>query len=425
MTNRAAETLKVDTRTVELSRRPDVEEALVDLCGRFTAHTLASAGLLEVAEAILVGAPLDAAHGASLSRASLPILGKLIDLRTLVAARAAPSLPAGPSLPPPARARALVVLPLAELLETDGLSDATEKAVELVIAAYSRAAAGASDAAAGLFDDQGATLIALDRWVGTFNRDELLSAIGALLSALEPRGSFSIFGPTTGELKQMLREREAPPSRLARAEVEPLRGLAQSLLECGVRTVEGGGDLDVHAVCVEAGFFVTVTHDLSRLRIPRDVSTRNDAGRSIVDALIEARDRLRALDDSRGGFAAWSPWLPAVLDATFRGDSPLGLEVLSSIAIARLLLPRVSFIAAPLSLLGPNAAEVAHSFGANDLGLFALDSTSASQLGISELDSGSAALYQRIRARRPAAMSRKSEEQDDMNGTTTNGPLDG
>lgn len=65
--------------------------------------------------------------------------------------------------------------------------------------------------------------------------------------------------------------------------------------------------------------------------------------------------------------------------------APLGLEIARAIAIARLVLPEVPLVRAPISLLGAKLAHIALYCGAQDLGYIALDMTAAEQSGLLRL----------------------------------------
>lgn len=382
-----------------------------ELLGAFAYEALRSEGLEGIAELITLGAQLDEAQGDALQRASLPALGKLLELQQLVRAheRGHDRLPV--------RRRFILYTPFAETIERSGRDAAIRECGTRLIELAQKAAPS--------FDEPGkhqhdTLLIALDRWVGDFTNDSLLGAVAELLKSLreniETLSPFVVgfFGPTTGELKQMLRGRDSVPSRLITAEIPGLQQLLARLRAAGIESIEGGGDLTVLHTALTSGLDVTVTHDLSRFRLAAH-GAQPTAERSLLSSLLEARARLCDDIESRaatrngvpaGRWRCWYPWLPSALDSTFRADAPLGLEVVTAVALARLLVPDLDYVGAPLSLCGPNATEVAHHFGANDIGFIAPDAESAAHLGVASHDPKSDALYRRL-----SAVQRAQEEQ--------------
>ena len=93
--------------------------------------------------------------------------------------------------------------------------------------------------------------------------------------------------------------------------------------------------------------------------------------KSFVDELLLVRRELAPA----GKVTAWFPW----------AVSSSSTQLIRAIALGRLALRSVPRIRAPLSLLGPNVAQAALEFGANDVGFAAVDSYTAQGLGICPL----------------------------------------
>lgn len=122
------------------------------LLPRLAVRQLESAGLLDAACRILADEPLEAADLDRLARASLPLLGKLVELKY------------GPAVE--TALERTVFCPLASLLEERGLEAAIVHACEEI-----GEAAGSSD---------GSVYLAIDRWNGLANAREFSAAFAAL-----------------------------------------------------------------------------------------------------------------------------------------------------------------------------------------------------------------------------------------------------
>ncbi len=162
------------------------------LLPRLAVRQLESAGLLDAACRILADEPLEAADLDRLARASLPLLGKLVELKY------------GPAVE--TALERTVFCPLASLLEERGLEAAIVHACEEI-----GEAAGSSD---------GTVYLAIDRWDEPAN----VRKLAAVLAALRTR-----FG---GERLQLV----APGAELARAMGSGLN--AGDLKTLGVRRID-------------------------------------------------------------------------------------------------------------------------------------------------------------------------------------------
>lgn len=80
---------------------------------------------------------------------------------------------------------------------------------------------------------------------------------------------------------------------------------------------------------------------------------------------------------------SWEPQFNYKLDQLpLEKNAALGLEVLTRICLARLILPQLETIKAPVAILGTELANVAIHFGANHLGQAAVDDNSAKNLNL-------------------------------------------
>ncbi|MFN8391962.1 MAG: hypothetical protein U0136_16855 [Bdellovibrionota bacterium] len=325
--------------------------------GSFARERLSSAGLLSIAEQVSSGLPLSRQDAEQLLAAPLPMLAKLCEIQPsafdLVSAGAFPLQP-------------VIYFPLMQELENSSAED------------VARALSEYAQKTCDTYQPKAVPAVTIDRWHGTATREKLFAALRLFRDSAP---SFRFFGPTTGELKLMLCPDGSQPIESALDTT-----VFAELLACGIDTLEGGGDLRIHRAAAEAGMNVVFTHSLTRTRLARfhrDTTDQkpNDTRESytFLDEIFQLRERLLPT----GRFMAWLPWSPILSDMGLpQAEAPLGLEILTSIALARLLLPEIPVVRAPVSLLGPKLAEAALHFGANDLGLAALDTTSAEQLGL-------------------------------------------
>jgi len=78
--------------------------------------------------------------------------------------------------------------------------------------------------------------------------------------------------------------------------------------------------------------------------------------------------RIRKLQDETGGFIAFIPWTFQSANTKLGGEPVSGFDYLKTLAISRILLDNFRNIQASWVTQGPKVAQIALSFGANDLG---------------------------------------------------------
>ncbi len=329
---------------------------------------LKALGLERLATAVAEGRPFNGRETLSVVNAPLPVLAKLVELKR--------------SARPTCAVTPVVYFPLAAALESSDPERAAENCVEAVLSATT--GNGRSPSGIG---------IVVDRWTGDFRFEQLAESIGLVSRQLmlETLRSPGFVGPSTGELKRIARGLEGSNAEDGFADIFTL------LKQAGITSIEGGTDLALHARAREVGFSSTVTQDLTRSRLARSVITAqpeiakideakssglvhapHEVGHQFVEQLRAAASTL----SSGKSKSAWSPAAPAQLDVASAPESPLGAEIMASIAIARLILPLAISVRAPLSLMGIKAAHAALWFGADEIGFAAVDASTAEQLAL-------------------------------------------
>ncbi len=78
--------------------------------------------------------------------------------------------------------------------------------------------------------------------------------------------------------------------------------------------------------------------------------------------------KIRELQDETGGFIAFIPWTFQSANTKLGGETVSGFDYLKTLAISRILLDNFKNIQASWITQGPKVAQIALSFGANDLG---------------------------------------------------------
>ena len=174
--------------------------------------------------------------------------------------------------------------------------------------------------------------------------DHFMDRVSRLRRRLNSKVRF--VGPTAGEIKAIPWIKDADGELL-------LKRLMKSLLDTGFCSLDGGADLSILSTGCEAGLEVSVAQLIK-------------AGlQGFVNELFTIKDTLGA----NPNFNVWTPRFKSVLDDLEPvPSSPLGVEILRAIIIARLALPHSVRIQAPVSLLQPKFAHVVTNFGVTDLG---------------------------------------------------------
>lgn len=340
--NRVLEPRVVELHPIAPPSAARLEGALRARLGLLAAQQVAALGLTEVAEKVAESQPLAEADLLPLGDASLPLLGKLVEL--------AGHRP--PPVEPPPIERA-IVCPLGGLLESRPLDVAIEEAG--VVVAEQVDASG----------DEGPCLVVLDRWSGGGPR-ELLSALRRVLDGVAPHGRLVPLGPSSRQMRDWLEDGDA---RLSLAE------LLHGLRGAGVDTIAGGDDWEIHVAAAQAGFHVIVGQPLGH--------PPGDGHAVLCRRLIEARERLVP----SGRFLAWQPELTMGLDAArLSAADATGLEALRAVALARLALPAQVAVRAPWGTFGAKSAHAALFFGASHWGLMAAGPLAAATLHLPSPD---------------------------------------
>ncbi len=86
------------------------------------------------------------------------------------------------------------------------------------------------------------------------------------------------------------------------------------------------------------------------------------------DEIIEHLFRIREIQDRTGGFTAFIPWSFQPDNTELGGESASGIEYLKVLAVSRIVLDNIENIQASWVTQGARMAQVALSFGGNDLG---------------------------------------------------------
>ena len=340
-------------------------EPLEKTLGSFALQQLDSAGLLEIAEAVCRAAALDKSSAKKLLRASFPCLAKLVELspKKFSAPAERSTLPVHPVL----------YFPLAKQLSQSNPSQTAGKMCELL--------SGVLEQHRGILRGANETLhISIDQWVCGGEWRTILDTLSEFRRDFQE--PLRIVGPSTGEIKTMLNisASEELESRLDASFFGALRF-------AGIQSIDGGSDLRIHTRAAVHGFDIVYAHNLTRSRLsgiaPGGAEQAAGFGREFLEEIFELRKAII----KTGKLAAWFPWSTVVLDSGIsKSDAPLGLEMLLSMMYARLLLPEVPLIRAPISLLGAKLTQTALFLGANDLGYVAVDRISADQLGLPRMD---------------------------------------
>jgi len=99
--------------------------------------------------------------------------------------------------------------------------------------------------------------------------------------------------------------------------------------------------------------------------------------------ILEHLDRLREMQDIHGGFTAFIPWTYQPGNTELGGMTATGLEYLRVLAFSRLYLDNFPNVQASWVTQGPEMAQVALRFGANDLGSTMIEENVVAAAGVS------------------------------------------
>ena len=98
--------------------------------------------------------------------------------------------------------------------------------------------------------------------------------------------------------------------------------------------------------------------------------------------VVEHLFRIRELQAETGGFTAFIPWTYQPANTELGGETASGVEYLKVLALSRLVLDNVPNIQASWVTQGAGLAQVALSFGANDLGGTMLEENVVAAAGV-------------------------------------------
>lgn len=329
---------------------------------RFTELAFEKAAVVDIAQNLLDRRPLSFLQVEHLvNNVEPPVLAKLVEIVHSVTDVSG------------VRLRPLIFVPLAKILEQHG----KDKALDIALLRINSVARGLSVNLSSVF-------IAIDRWHGNFERDELLEVIYAALSQSALAEILICVGPSTSQLLKLEGNVSGEEDRLSRLDI-----ILANLRMVGIGSIEGGSDIEIHLLAAARGFSLSFGQEVRRLASMRSLGRGQDkAGKqagfdnSFADCLLAISDKLAFT----GKLNTWYPWAKNCVDSfCLDGGCVLGVQLLRAVALGRLLLPNISHVRAPLSLFGVKMAHVALSFGANDFGYAALDAETADLLGISRM----------------------------------------
>ncbi|HBG04150.1 MAG TPA: dehypoxanthine futalosine cyclase [Geobacter sp.] len=143
----------------------------------------------------------------------------------------------------------------------------------------------------------------------------------------------------------------------------------------GLDSIPGGGaEILVDSVRAEISpkkigwqGWADVMREAARLGMPT-TATMMFGSRERPEDVVEHLMRVRALQEEGGSFTAFIPWTYQPGNTELGGGSATGVEYLKVLALSRIVLSNIGNIQASWVTQGAKMAQVALSFGANDLG---------------------------------------------------------
>jgi len=262
-----------------------------------------------------------------------------------------------------ARVRPVHFLPVSKLIIEDGIAaahSALERQIETLFQQDRPP-----------LQDEEALYFIIDSWLAGEVIEPVLEVISNLPSVAGKGNPLIVLGPSSREVLELTHPSKAP-------EHEQVVEILKLLKDAGISTLHGGSDIRVHELAAERGFYVSVGQVVHPEHSGVD-QQYSQFSANFVEQLIWLQHRLQ----QEPTFHIWFPWCDQLLDSGRpREANPLGAQMLRAIGVARLVLPNLKWIRAPLSMLGLNVAHVALAFGANDLGFAAIDAGTANELGL-------------------------------------------
>lgn len=162
---------------------------------------------------------------------------------------------------------------------------------------------------------------------------------------------------------------------LARISGLEIRAVLKRLVDAGLDSLPGGGaeilDDDIRRavspgkITADQWFEVMrAAHELGMKTTATMVYGLGESTAQLVGHLIRIRD----LQDATGGFTAFIPWSFQSGRTRLSFPARTGVDYLSIVALARLVLDNVPHVQAGWVTEGPDLAQLALSFGADDFG---------------------------------------------------------
>ncbi len=118
-----------------------------------------------------------------------------------------------------------------------------------------------------------------------------------------------------------------------------------------------------------------------RLGMPTTATMMFGVGEKAED-VVEHLFRIREIQAETGGFTAFIPWSYQPANTELGGETASGVEYLKVLALSRLVLDNIPNIQASWVTQGAGLAQVALSFGANDLGGTMLEENVVAAAGV-------------------------------------------
>lgn len=295
--------------------------------------------LVSIAKKVARKALLNEREAFAITQASLPVILKLIELSKLTV-----------SSEKHIRIRPLLCVPIGESLKSHNKEET-----------LSHCLLYAEQATKG-FTSEKEIYIVPDFWSGTHSIYDLLWVLSKLKENANDSFSLSPIGPSFLECAQIQSNYDLT-----------FEALLSALRNAQVPSLAGESSLDSLLQATKMGFDLALGQSL-------EISNSGDVNwEKFIDTIFAYRTLLL----KSGNIKSFRPLSNHPIDSVqVQPQAPLANTLFKAISIARLLLPEVPFIRAPLSIFGMKAAHVAVHYGANDFGFGALDTSSQEKLGL-------------------------------------------
>lgn len=222
----------------------------------------------------------------------------------------------------------------------------------------------------------GATQVMLQ---GGLNPDLDLGFYEEMLRRIKAECDVCIHSLTATEIYTMARRAELP-----------VRGVLQRLMAAGLDSLPGGGaELLVDAVRqrvsprkITADQWCEVMRIAHTLELPTTATMVYGMGET-TEQRVEHLMRIRDLQDEGHGFTAFIPWSFQPNRTDMEMPAASGVEYLRIMALARLVLDNIDHFQAGWVTEGPDLAQLALSFGADDFGGVLMEEKVVSATGVS------------------------------------------